>query len=211
MRQCKRLATAGTAPHSTAPAGSSSGCVQGFQHSNSLLVSMHSWINRSNGLLTYAGTVLAVLCLAVTVLGEAIVVLGYCACGRRCRMLRSVPSPTLCLQTSFTAAIPLWSAPLSVQRACRKSLDTIGCATVPLPLAVHLLACAFRPSADPAPAGPPPPHTHIPRYPAVQAYIVLNLTADLRREFTWNTKQLFVFVNAEFETRKNRRNQAAET
>ena len=41
-----------------------------------------------------------------------------------------------------------------------------------------------------------------------QAYVVLNLTADLRREFTWNTKQLFVFVNAEFETRKNRRNQA---
>lgn len=28
----------------------------------------------------------------------------------------------------------------------------------------------------------------------VQAYIVLNLTADLRSEFSWNTKQLFVYV-----------------
>lgn len=42
--------------------------------------------------------------------------------------------------------------------------------------------------------------------PLPQAYIVLNLNADLRSEFTWNTKQLFVFVNAEFATRKNANN-----
>lgn len=30
--------------------------------------------------------------------------------------------------------------------------------------------------------------------PPLQAYIVLNLTADLRSEFSWNTKQLFVYV-----------------
>jgi hypothetical protein len=37
----------------------------------------------------------------------------------------------------------------------------------------------------------------------LQAYVVLNLTADLRSEFTWNTKQLFVFVNVLFETPTN--------
>lgn len=42
---------------------------------------------------------------------------------------------------------------------------------------------------------------------ALQAYVVLNLTADLRSSFTWNTKQLFVFVNVVFETPKNSRNQ----
>lgn len=31
-------------------------------------------------------------------------------------------------------------------------------------------------------------------HPCWQAYVVLNLTADLRSEFSWNTKQLFVFV-----------------
>jgi len=36
---------------------------------------------------------------------------------------------------------------------------------------------------------------------------VLNLTADLRSEFTWNAKQLFVYVNFEFATRKNVQNQ----
>ena len=41
----------------------------------------------------------------------------------------------------------------------------------------------------------------------MQAYVVLNLTADLRSEFTWNTKQLFVFANVEFATPKNARNQ----
>lgn len=36
-----------------------------------------------------------------------------------------------------------------------------------------------------------------------RAYVVLNLTADLRSEFAWNTKQLFVFVNVLFETPTN--------
>ena len=36
---------------------------------------------------------------------------------------------------------------------------------------------------------------------------MFNLTADLRGEFTWNTKQLFVYLNVVFETRKNARNQ----
>ena len=43
----------------------------------------------------------------------------------------------------------------------------------------------------------------------LQAYVVLNLTADLRSEFTWNTKQLFVHVDVEFGTRKNSKNQMA--
>lgn len=46
--------------------------------------------------------------------------------------------------------------------------------------------------------GPPPPP---------QAHIVLNLTADLRSEFSWNTKQIFVYVNFDFSTQKNARNQ----
>jgi signal peptidase complex subunit 3 len=37
--------------------------------------------------------------------------------------------------------------------------------------------------------------------------VVLNLTADLRSEFTWNTKQLYVFANIEFETDTNEVNQ----
>ena len=41
----------------------------------------------------------------------------------------------------------------------------------------------------------------------LQAYIILNLTADLRSEFTWNTKQIFAYVNIEFETAKNKENQ----
>ncbi len=41
----------------------------------------------------------------------------------------------------------------------------------------------------------------------LQAHIVLNLTADLRSEFSWNTKQIFVYVNFDFKTRKNARNQ----
>ena len=36
---------------------------------------------------------------------------------------------------------------------------------------------------------------------------MLNVTADLSSEFTWNTKQIYVYINVEFETRKNQRNQ----
>jgi signal peptidase complex subunit 3 len=37
--------------------------------------------------------------------------------------------------------------------------------------------------------------------------LVLNITADLQSLFTWNTKQLFVFVAAEYATPKNVLNQ----
>lgn len=40
-----------------------------------------------------------------------------------------------------------------------------------------------------------------------RAYIVLNASLDLRSEFSWNTKQLFVHVDVEFATRRNARNQ----
>ena len=36
-----------------------------------------------------------------------------------------------------------------------------------------------------------------------QAYLVLNVTADLRSVFTWNTKQLFLYVNVDFATPSN--------
>eukprot|EP00887_Chlorella_sp_A99_P006015 scaffold27.g6015.t1 len=35
-----------------------------------------------------------------------------------------------------------------------------------------------------------------------RAYIVLNASLDLRSEFSWNTKQLFVHVDVEFATRR---------
>jgi hypothetical protein len=35
----------------------------------------------------------------------------------------------------------------------------------------------------------------------------IDLNIDLRNEFTWLTKQLFVFVTADFETAANRLNQ----
>mmetsp|Transcript_18906 Transcript_18906/g.52734 ORF Transcript_18906/g.52734 Transcript_18906/m.52734 type:complete len:175 (-) Transcript_18906:33-557(-) len=40
-----------------------------------------------------------------------------------------------------------------------------------------------------------------------EAYIVMDLHADLRSVFSWNTKQLFVFINVEYETSKNKLNQ----
>eukprot|EP01023_Acetabularia_acetabulum_P062736 TRINITY_DN7778_c0_g3_i1.p2 TRINITY_DN7778_c0_g3~~TRINITY_DN7778_c0_g3_i1.p2 ORF type:complete len:173 (-),score=9.96 TRINITY_DN7778_c0_g3_i1:335-853(-) len=39
------------------------------------------------------------------------------------------------------------------------------------------------------------------------AFVQLQLNADLRSVFSWNTKQLFVFLSAEYETDKNRLNQ----
>lgn len=38
-----------------------------------------------------------------------------------------------------------------------------------------------------------------------QAYILLKLDADLRSEFTWNTKQIFAYANAQFQTTRNQR------
>ncbi|OAY42248.1 signal peptidase complex subunit 3B [Manihot esculenta] len=39
--------------------------------------------------------------------------------------------------------------------------------------------------------------------------LTMNITADLRSLFTWNTKQVFVFVAAEYETPKNSLNQVS--
>ncbi|GAB2227790.1 hypothetical protein Drorol1_Dr00009617 [Drosera rotundifolia] len=39
--------------------------------------------------------------------------------------------------------------------------------------------------------------------------LTLNITADLQSLFTWNTKQVFVFVAAEYETPKNSLNQVS--
>jgi signal peptidase complex subunit 3 len=36
-----------------------------------------------------------------------------------------------------------------------------------------------------------------------RAYPVFNLTADLQSQFSWNTKQLFVYVTVDFETEMN--------
>ncbi|CAN0914287.1 Signal peptidase complex subunit 3B [Linum grandiflorum] len=39
--------------------------------------------------------------------------------------------------------------------------------------------------------------------------LTMNITADLQSLFTWNTKQVFVFVAAEYETSKNALNQVS--
>lgn len=36
---------------------------------------------------------------------------------------------------------------------------------------------------------------------------MLSLRGDWTSEFTWNTKQIFVYANVEFETRQNKRNE----
>lgn len=41
----------------------------------------------------------------------------------------------------------------------------------------------------------------------VQAVVTFDLNADLRSIFSWNTKQLFVYVQAEYETEDNKRNE----
>lgn len=42
----------------------------------------------------------------------------------------------------------------------------------------------------------------------LQAWIDVNLNADLRNVFSWNTKQVYVFLMVEFTTKKNHLNQA---
>ena len=37
--------------------------------------------------------------------------------------------------------------------------------------------------------------------------MTFDLNADLRSIFSWNTKQLFVYVQAEYETEDNKRNE----
>ncbi|CAI0391932.1 unnamed protein product [Linum tenue] len=44
---------------------------------------------------------------------------------------------------------------------------------------------------------------------AVMASLTMNITADLQSLFTWNTKQVFVFIAAEYETPKNALNQVS--
>ncbi|KAJ6749241.1 SIGNAL PEPTIDASE COMPLEX SUBUNIT 3 [Salix purpurea] len=39
--------------------------------------------------------------------------------------------------------------------------------------------------------------------------LTMNITADLQSLFTWNTKQLFIFVAAEYETPRNSLNQVS--
>ncbi|CAL1393562.1 unnamed protein product [Linum trigynum] len=42
-----------------------------------------------------------------------------------------------------------------------------------------------------------------------EASLTMNITADLQSLFTWNTKQVFVFIAAEYETPKNALNQVS--
>jgi hypothetical protein len=84
-------------------------------------------------------------------------------------------------------------------------LGTIGCAAPPAPGRAGGLAAAGGGGGLCAAFLLSPAASLFP----LQAYVVLNLTADLRSEFTWNTKQLFVHVDVEFATRKNARNQMA--
>ncbi|CAI0551470.1 unnamed protein product [Linum tenue] len=44
---------------------------------------------------------------------------------------------------------------------------------------------------------------------AAMVSLTMNITADLQSLFTWNTKQVFVFVAAEYETPKNALNQVS--
>ena len=42
----------------------------------------------------------------------------------------------------------------------------------------------------------------------MQAWIAVNLTADLQDSFTWNTRQIYLSLTAEYMTEKNQLNQA---
>lgn len=42
----------------------------------------------------------------------------------------------------------------------------------------------------------------------VQAWLAVNLTADLQDSFTWNTRQIYLWLTAEYKTEKNQLNQA---
>ncbi|DBA66797.1 TPA: hypothetical protein ACH3X2_001938 [Trebouxia sp. C0005] len=41
-----------------------------------------------------------------------------------------------------------------------------------------------------------------------RAWIAVNLTADLQDSFTWNTRQIYLWLTAEYRTEKNQLNQA---
>lgn len=42
----------------------------------------------------------------------------------------------------------------------------------------------------------------------MQAWLAVNLTADLQDAFTWNTRQIYLWLTAEYKTEKNQLNQA---
>lgn len=42
----------------------------------------------------------------------------------------------------------------------------------------------------------------------LQAWVAVNLTADLQESFTWNTRQIYLWLTAEYKTEKNQLNQA---
>lgn len=42
----------------------------------------------------------------------------------------------------------------------------------------------------------------------MQAWIAVNLTANLQDSFTWNTRQIYLWLTAEYKTGKNQLNQA---
>ena len=42
----------------------------------------------------------------------------------------------------------------------------------------------------------------------MQAWIAVNLTANLQDSFTWNTRQIYLWLTAEYKTEKNQLNQA---
>lgn len=45
-----------------------------------------------------------------------------------------------------------------------------------------------------------------PPFSSQQAYVVVDVEADLRSEWTWNTKQMFVYVTVDFVTTRHPRN-----
>lgn len=44
--------------------------------------------------------------------------------------------------------------------------------------------------------------------PPLQAWLAVNLTADLRDSFTWNTRQIYLWLTTEYRTQDHNLNQA---
>ncbi|KAG5541376.1 hypothetical protein RHGRI_021270 [Rhododendron griersonianum] len=68
-------------------------------------------------------------------------------------------------------------------------------------LTILALICAMASFSDNL--NSPSPSAH------VQVSLTLNVSANLQSLFTWNTKQVFVFLAAEYETPKNSLNQGS--
>ncbi|OXB71679.1 UNVERIFIED_CONTAM: hypothetical protein H355_016805 [Colinus virginianus] len=75
----------------------------------------------------------------------------------------------------------------------------------------HLVVVADNGSAryeeTRGPRTPPPPPGRAPPLESDQVHLGLNIKADLSSCFNWNTKQLFLYVVAKYETPKNKRNE----